>query len=97
MESLRYHVTQEVDLMASDQMNATQVGAPDPELTTSPIMEELDEDFDVTAQEVEDLPVCYFNNTRYPNGHYVCSGSGELLHCNSGLWVREGTCDPENL
>lgn len=76
---------------------ATQVGSPDPELNTSPIMEETDEDFEVTAQEVENLPVCYFNNTEYPSGQYVCSGSGELLHCDNGLWIREGTCDPENL
>lgn len=83
--------------MTSEQMITTQVGAPDPELKTSPIVEDADEEFEVVAQEVEDLPVCYFNNTTYPNGEYVCSGSGELLHCNSGLWVREGTCDPENL
>ena len=75
----------------------TQVGAPDPESKTSPIMESLDEAFDVTAQEVEDLPFCYFNNASFQNGAYVCSGSEELLHCNSGLWVCEGTCDPENL
>ena len=83
--------------MTNEKMIATQVGAPDPELKTSPIMESLGEDFEVTAQEVEDLPVCYFNNTHYQNGQYVCSGSGELLHCNSGLWVNEGTCDPDNL
>ena len=76
---------------------ATQVGSPDPELNTSPIMEETDEDFEVTAQEVENLPTCYFNNVSYPTGQYVCSGSGELLHCVKGLWIREGTCDPENL
>jgi hypothetical protein len=83
--------------MSSERLNAIQVGAPDPELKTSPIIESLDEDFDVAAQEVEDLPVCYFNNTHYPNGAYICSGSGELLHCYSGLWVCEGTCDPDNL
>lgn len=82
--------------MANEQI-ATQVGAPDPELNTSPIVEDTDEESEDAAQEVEDLPVCYFNNTSYPNGEYVCSGSGELLHCYSGLWVREGTCDPENL
>lgn len=83
--------------MTNGQINPVQVGAPDPELETSPIMEGLDEDYEITAQEVEDLPVCSFNNTRYENGQYVCSGSGELLHCNRGLWVREGTCDPDNL
>ena len=81
--------------MNSEQITI-QVGAPDPELKTSPIVEDSDESFEVLAQEVEDLPVCYFNNASYPNGKYVCSGSGELLLCNSGLWVREGTCDPEN-
>ena len=81
--------------MASEQIT-TQVGAPDPELNTSPIVEDADEDFEVIAQEVEDLPVCYFNNSSYPSGKYVCSGNGELLHCSSGLWVREGTCEPDN-
>lgn len=83
--------------MSNEQINVTQVGAPDPEMKTSPIMESLDEDYEVTAQVVEDLPVCYFNNIQYANGEYVCSGSGELLHCKSGLWLREGTCDPDNL
>ena len=32
------------------------VGSADPELKTSPILEERDEEFDVLAQEVEDLP-----------------------------------------
>jgi len=76
---------------------ATQVGVADPELTTSPIMEETDEEFEVLAQEVEDLPVCYFNNVGYPSGKYVCSGSGELLQCRMGLWYQAGTCDPDNL
>ncbi|WP_455218477.1 hypothetical protein [Kaarinaea lacus] len=73
-----------------------QVGSPDPELKTSPIVEETSEDFEFIMQEFEDLPVCYFNNTSFASGRYVCSGSGELLHCEKGLWVREGTCDPEN-
>ena len=81
--------------MTSEQIT-TQVGAPDPELNTSPIVEDSDENYEVAAQKVEDLPVCYFNNSSYPDGKYVCSGSGELLRCNSGLWVREGTCDSEN-
>ena len=60
------------------------------------IEEEGDEEFDVLAQEVEDLPTCYFNNVSYADGTYVCSGSGALLHCEKGLWVREGGCDPDN-
>jgi hypothetical protein len=78
-------------------MMTVQVGAPDPELKTSPIVESLDEEFEVIAQEVEDLPICYFNNAVFESGKYVCSGSGELLHCDNGLWLREGTCDPDNL
>ena len=75
----------------------TQVGSPDPELKTSPIIEDTDEDFGGPTEEVEGLPVCYFNNVSYPDGAYVCSGSAELLHCKDGVWIREGTCDPENL
>lgn len=75
----------------------TDVGAPDPELKTSPITDEGDEEFDVISQEVEDLPTCYFNDVSYPAGKYVCSSSKELLQCQNGLWVRVGTCDPENL
>jgi len=74
----------------------TQVGSPDPELKTSPILEERGEDFDVLAQEVEDLPTCYFNSVSYADGSYVCSGSSVLLHCVKGLWVRQGGCDPDN-
>jgi hypothetical protein len=72
------------------------VGAPDPELKTSPILDEEDEEFDVLAQEQEELPVCYFNNVAYDNGTFVCSGSGVLLKCQRGLWLREGGCDPDN-
>jgi hypothetical protein len=72
------------------------VGSPDPELKTSPILEEGDEEFDVLPQEVDDLPHCYFNNVTYDDGTYVCSGSGALLHCEKGMWVREGGCDPDN-
>ena len=75
----------------------TQVGAPDPEARTSPIVEETDEDYEVAAQEIEELPTCYYNNQVFKDGAYVCSGSAELLQCKGGLWVREGTCDPENL
>jgi hypothetical protein len=73
-----------------------QVGSPDPELTNSPIVEDSDEEFEVAAQEFEGYPACYFNSVSYSSGQYVCSGSGELLHCQNGLWVREGTCDPDN-
>lgn len=72
------------------------LGAPDPEAKTSPIMEETDEQFTELAQELEEQDSCYFNNAVYDSGSYACSGSGELLHCEKGIWVREGGCDPGN-
>lgn len=81
----------------SMQSGITSVGAPDPTMKTSPIMEETDEDFEVIAQQVEDKGYCYFNNATYADKTFVCSGSGEMLRCESGVWVQEGTCDPENL
>ncbi len=75
---------------------AISVGAPDPELKTSPILEELDEDYAEIAKQAEELPVCYFNGVKYAAGKYVCSGSGELLRCEKGIWLREGGCDPDN-
>jgi len=74
----------------------TAVGTLDPELRNSLILEDTDEDFPVLAQEVEGLDVCYFNNVPYPNGHFVCSGSSELLHCENGVWIRQGGCDQDN-
>lgn len=75
----------------------TQVGALDPELKNSPLLEETDEESELLPQEMDDLPVCYFNNVSYPSGQYVCSGSTELLQCRKGTWVQVGTCDPDNL
>lgn len=72
------------------------VGAPDPEAKTSPILEETDEEMEVLAQEFEEQPRCFFNNVAYAGGSYVCSGSGELLRCEQGIWVREGGCDRDN-
>ena len=68
------------------------VGAPDPELKTSPILDESEEpslDRDLEAD------ACYFNNVAYPIGQYVRSGS-ELLHCEErGVWIRKGEMRPE--
>ena len=72
------------------------VGAPDLEARTSPIMEEGDEEFEVLAQAFEEQACCYFNNVAYDHGSFVCSGSGEQLRCEKGIWVREGGCDSSN-
>jgi len=68
-----------------------QVGAPDPELNTSPIFDEYEEiSLDLDIQ----VGACYFNNVTYPMGQYLLSGS-ELLHCEEqGVWVRKGEMRP---
>ena len=69
-----------------------QVGAPDPERKTSPILDEYEElslDMEIEAG------VCYFNDSAYPIGAYVSSGS-EVLHCEErGVWVRKGETRPD--
>ena len=69
-----------------------QVGAPDPELQTSPIFDEYE---DISLDLELESGACYFNNAVYPVGQYLRSGS-ELLHCEErGIWVRKGETRPE--
>lgn len=79
----------------STEIRVPHVGAPDPELNNSPIADELDEEYEVIKQEVPGEPVCYFNGMSFSNDQYVCSGT-TLLKCNYGIWLRQGTCDPDN-
>ena len=68
-----------------------QVGAPDPELKTSPIAGQSTEFDDELPPDLEALEsaVCYFNNEVFPLGSYVLSGD-ELLGCEKpGVWVRK--------
>jgi hypothetical protein len=72
--------------------SAPQVGAPDPEHKTSPI---VDEDDELSLDLELETGACYFNGAAYPMGQYVRSGS-ELLHCEErGVWVRKGEMRPE--
>jgi hypothetical protein len=72
--------------------HAVQVGAPDPERNTSPILDEYDE---LSLDMEVELGACYFNDCAYPIGSYVLSGS-ELLHCEQrGVWVRKGEMQPD--
>ena len=69
-------------------LHAPQVGAPDPEKRTSPILDD-DEEFSLDLE--LETGACYFNGERFPVGSFVLSGS-ELLHCEErGLWVRRGS------
>lgn len=73
----------------TDTKTLPQVGAPDPELRTSPIFDEEDDDYLDLDLELE-AGVCYFNGEAYPLGQYVQSGN-ELLRCEGrGVWVRAG-------
>jgi hypothetical protein len=74
---------------------APDVGAPDPERTTSPILDDDFADEDSAAYGLEaDTGVCYFNDQPFDIGEYVCSGN-DLLRCEKGgVWVRKGPCVP---
>ena len=76
-------------------LHVLQVGAPDPERRNSPVAEETDEEYEVLRREIQGEPVCFFNDQSFGHGTYVCSGS-TLLRCDYGLWVRIGSCDPDN-
>jgi hypothetical protein len=75
-------------------VHVPQVGAPDPELKTSPIVDE--EEYEEPSPDLElEVGACYFNGVSYPIGQFVRSGS-ELLRCEErGIWVREGEMRPE--
>lgn len=74
-----------------------QVGAPDPELETSPVVDESEE-YEELAPDVElEAGACYFNGVKYPLGQFVRSGS-ELLRCEEwGIWVRRGEMRPHSV
>lgn len=64
-----------------------QVGAPDPELETSPIVGEEDQ---IEVEPNVRGGSCTFNGVGYRIGAFVLSGT-ELLRCEApGVWVREG-------
>lgn len=75
--------------------NLPEVGAVDPELKTSPIAEEFDEESDTLRLQVPGEPVCYYNGRAYPNGTYVRSAT-QVLKCHYGVWVEAGSADPTN-
>lgn len=66
------------------------VGAPDPELETSPIVDEWEADEQAGSRDLEiEQGTCYFNSRAFQIGDYIQSGS-ELLQCSGrGVWVRK--------
>ena len=79
----------------TESKHATDVGAPDPELNTSPIAEEGSDDTEALRQEVPGEPVCYFNDNSYVTGAYIKSGAS-VLKCDYGIWIPAGPADPDN-
>ena len=73
-----------------------QLGAPDPELKTSPIIDESEYDEHEASPDLEmEQGACYFNGEAFRIGEYVKSGS-EVLRCSGrGVWVRQDEKRPE--
>lgn len=78
-----------------DKNYTTDVGSADPELNTSPIADENDDETDVLRQEMPGEPVCYFNNQSFATGSYVKSGTIRLK-CDYGIWIPAGPADTDN-
>ena len=73
-----------------------QVGAPDPELKNSPIIDESEFDEHEASPDLEiEQGVCYFNGEAFRLGQFVKSGSEVLLCTERGVWVREGEKRPD--
>jgi hypothetical protein len=68
-----------------------QVGAPDPELKNSPIIDESEFDEHAASPDLElEEGACWFNGEAYPIGATVLSGS-EVLECTErGVWLSKG-------
>lgn len=70
-----------------------QVGAPDPEKRTSPILDPLSEDDPLSLDAEIESGACYFNDARFAIGDTVRCGH-ELLQCDDrGVWTKIGEED----
>ncbi len=80
----------------SERIDVVQVGAPDPELNNSPILDEsADDELSGVDPDGVVFAHCQFNGVDYTNGTEVCSGDERLL-CSRGVWLRAGSCDRDN-
>jgi len=68
-------------------LHAPHIGAPDPELKTSPILDEEDDELLSFDRELEEA-MCFFNSVSYTDGQHVQSGD-ELLCCERSVWLRK--------
>lgn len=79
----------------SSNIGTRNVGAIDPRMKTSPIVEETSEDSFTLRQQVPGSAVCFFNGERFKAGEFVRSGT-VILQCREGLWIEAGPADPRN-
>jgi hypothetical protein len=71
------------------------VGAIDPELKTSPVLEATDVESYVLRQQAPGEATCKFNGEVFANGEFVRSRS-MVLECRRGVWVEIGPADADN-
>lgn len=64
------------------------VGAPDPELRNSPILEPGEDAVELPDIDEPRSGICYFNNDAFAEGSEVLSGE-LLLRCEQGSWVPQ--------
>lgn len=82
--------------MSETRETLPQVGAPDPELRCSAIIDEAEYDEHASSPDLEiEQGACYFNGEAFPIGGYVKSGSEVLLCTGRGVWVRQGEKRPD--
>ena len=75
--------------------HTSDVGAPDPDLNTSPIADENSEDTDALRQLVPGEPVCFFNDRSFAHDDCIKSGAS-ILKCDYGIWIPVAPGDPDN-
>ena len=71
------------------------VGAIDPKLKTSPVLEETAEESYELRHDVPDPSICFFNGEAFSTGEFVRSGAA-VLECQNGVWDEVGPADPDN-
>lgn len=64
------------------------LGAQDPELKSSPVAWELDEDTEALRETVAGDALCHFNGRTFSHGATIRSGS-TILRCDRGIWIPE--------
>lgn len=66
------------------------LGAPIPELKTSPIISSIDDERGMIEPEIPEERSCYFNDQSYMHGTHIKSGP-TILFCDRGVWVETET------